>query len=452
MEQPPSWEPEPALGGEAPAHPVRLVVEDDLERSRLTVFFRILLAIPHLIWVVFWTIGVFFVAIVAWFIALFSGRLPDGLHRFFAAYVRYVTHLSAYLYLAANPYPGFAGDSGYPVDVEIDGPERQSRWKTGFRIFLAIPAMVIASALLGWPAGGGGGGSQQENGEWSGGGSSAAGIAVLVAFLAWFAILARGRMPQGFRDVVAYALRYGAQTGAYLLFLTDRYPSTDPFEPPAPRPAPARPIRILIDDEGRRSRVMVLFRLPLAFPHIVWLILWSLLALIVSFLNWWATLFMGRSPSVFHRFLSSYLRYGVHVYAFLGLVANPFPGFTGAPGTYPVDLEVDGPERQNRWITFFRGILDVPAWLVSVSFTGLLVTVAIFGWFVSLATGRMPIGFRNAGAYVLRYWAQTSGYGFLYLTDRYPYSGPAERRVEPESEPAEPEPLAPGPGPGLAPA
>ncbi len=71
---------------------------------------------------------------------------------------------------------------------------------------------------------------------------------------------------------------------------------------------------------------------------------------------------------------------------------------------------------------------------------------------MSLATGRMPVGLRNAGAYVLRYWAQTSGYGFLYLTDRYPYSGPAERRVEPEPEPAEPEPLAPGAGPGLAPA
>ena len=196
----------------------------------------------------------------------------------------------------------------------------------------------------------------------------------------------------------------------------------------------------------------MLFRLPLAFPHIVWLILWSVLALFVAFFNWWATLFLGRSPSVFHRFLSAYLRYGVHVYAFLGLVANPFPGFTGAPGTYPVDLEIDGPERQNRWITGFRGILDIPAWLVAVSFTGLLVAVAIFGWFVSLATGRMPVGLRNAGAYVLRYWAQTSGYGFLYLTDRYPYSGPAERRVEPEPEPAEPEPLAPGAGPALAPA
>ena len=38
-------------------HPVRLLVEDDLHRNRLTVFFRLLLAIPHLIWAFLWSIA-----------------------------------------------------------------------------------------------------------------------------------------------------------------------------------------------------------------------------------------------------------------------------------------------------------------------------------------------------------------------------------------------------------
>jgi hypothetical protein len=460
VEQPPSWDPGPATGGEEPPadaapppHPIRLVVTDDRHRSRLTVFFRLLLAIPHLLWALFWSIAAFFAAIGGWFVALFAGRLPLGLHRFLAAYVRYITHLYAYLYLAANPYPGFAGDPGYPVDLEIDGPERQSRWKIGFRIVLALPAILIMTALVGWPSAGGGSSQQQQDGEWAAGGS-AAGVAVLVAFLAWFAILVRGVMPQGFRDLVAYALRYGAQTGAYLLLLTDRYPSTDPFEPPPPEPAPARPVRIVIDDDCRRSRLTVFFRLPLTFPHLVWLLLWSVAAVVVAILNWFATLFAGRSPSAFHRFLARYLRYYVHVYAFLSLAANPFPGFTGEPDRYPVDLEIDGRERQNRWITGFRWILDVPAWLVAASLGSLLFSVAFLGWFAALFTGRMPLGFRNANAFVLRYWAQTNAYGFLLLTDRYPYSGPAERRVEPEP-PAAPAALAgppPEPGAGLAPA
>src|SRR3954468_20422184 len=63
-------------------HPVRLRVIEDPSRSRLTVFFRFFLAIPHLIWLALWTIGVFFVGFVAWFLVLIKGQMPDGLHRF----------------------------------------------------------------------------------------------------------------------------------------------------------------------------------------------------------------------------------------------------------------------------------------------------------------------------------------------------------------------------------
>ena len=34
-----------------------------------------------------------------------------------------------------------AREGRYPLDVVLPGPERQNRWKTGFRIFLAIPAL-----------------------------------------------------------------------------------------------------------------------------------------------------------------------------------------------------------------------------------------------------------------------------------------------------------------------
>ena len=33
--------------------------------------------------------------------------------------------------------------------------------------------------------------------------------------------------------------------------------------------------------------------------------------------NWFATLFTGQAPEVLHRFLSAYLRYGIHIYAYL---------------------------------------------------------------------------------------------------------------------------------------
>src|SRR5204862_6290199 len=130
--------------------PVQLVVVHDLHPNRLTVFFRLLLAIPHLIWIFLWSIVVFFAAIVNWFATLAAGRPPQGLHRFMCAYVRYSLHLNAYLYLVGNPYPGFVGEEGeYPVDLRLPGPAPQSRWKTRIRLPLAIPALLLSGALGG---------------------------------------------------------------------------------------------------------------------------------------------------------------------------------------------------------------------------------------------------------------------------------------------------------------
>jgi Domain of unknown function (DUF4389) len=180
-------------------HPIRMVVTDDLVRSRLTVFFRLLLAIPQFIWVTLWSFAVALAALVAWVIGLVTGRVPDGLHSFMAAYTRYYTHLDAYLWIAADPYPGFTGEPGYPVDVEIAPATSQNRLTIFFRLLLAIPAAIVMSVL--------------QNVAW------------IVAILAWFYALFTGKANKGMRDLQAYCLRYQAQTYAYLLLLTQRYPS-----------------------------------------------------------------------------------------------------------------------------------------------------------------------------------------------------------------------------------
>jgi hypothetical protein len=180
-------------------HPIRLVVNDDLQRSRLTVFFRLLLVIPLVVWFLLWGIVVLLAVIIAWFATLFSGRCPTGLHDFMAGYLRYATHVSAYLYLLANPYPSFGGAPGYPVDLEVDPPQPQHRLVTLFRIILAIPALIVADALLN--------------------------VTHIIGFLGWFVCLAIGRMPKGMRDLSAYCLRYALQTYGYVCLLTSRYPS-----------------------------------------------------------------------------------------------------------------------------------------------------------------------------------------------------------------------------------
>ena len=396
---------------------MRLRVIEDLSRSRLTVFFRLLLAIPHLIWLGLWTFGVFLVAFIAWFIVLFRGQLPDGLHRFFTMYIRYATHVNAYFNLADNPFPGFLGENGYEIDVEFDPPTRQNRWKTGFRFFLAIPALLLGAAL-------GGGASGRFSSGASTSGLQAFGVMAGCAFLIWFYALVKGGAPEGLSRLQWFSLHYGAQTAAYALLVTDRYPTSDPERVGVPWPAPEHPIRLSHEpDDGRRSRLTVFFRLLLAIPHFVWLTLWGIVVLLVSIVNWVVTLIRGRVPDPLHRFISAYVRYQTHVLAFATIVASPFPGFAGSPGSYPVDVAIADPQVQGRVGVGFRVILAFPAWIISSALGSALWVAALLGWFASLFTARMPDGLRKLGLFALRYNAQASAYTLL-LTDRYPYAGP----------------------------
>ncbi|HKI92058.1 MAG TPA: DUF4389 domain-containing protein [Gaiellaceae bacterium] len=182
-------------------HPIRLVVTDDLRRNRLTVFFRLLLAIPLFIWLALWGIVAMVVLIVAWFAALVTGRVPQGLHGFLAGFVRYQVHAFAYATLAADPFPGFSGSADYPITVTIDPPAGQGRLSIFFRILLSLPAAFISGALNS--------------------------LTEVLVFFAWFVCLALGRMPEGMRNLLAFSVRYHAQTQAYEYLLTSRYPSLD---------------------------------------------------------------------------------------------------------------------------------------------------------------------------------------------------------------------------------
>src|SRR6266566_804252 len=180
-------------------HPIRLVVNDDLQRNRLTVFFRLLLAIPHLIWVALWGIVAALAALANWVATLVTGNSPEGLHNFLATLLRYQTLVYAYVLLIADPFPGFGGQAGYPIDLEIEPPQPQNRLTVAFRLILAIPAFIV-SGILGY-------------------------LNRALAVFSWFVALFMGRVPEGLRNFAAFAVRYEQQTAGYALLLTERYPS-----------------------------------------------------------------------------------------------------------------------------------------------------------------------------------------------------------------------------------
>src|SRR5215212_579928 len=377
-------------------HPVKLLVSDELARTRVTVFFRLLLAIPLLVWLFLWTIAAIALTIPNWLVTLATGTPWRAAHAFASRLVRFSVHVCAYVALLADPYPGFRGRPGYPVDVKLPQPAQQNRATTLFRALLALPAVLLGATLADgfW--------YQTDDASFF----QVGGLLAVVALLGWFASLARARMPRGLRDAGAYAVLYGAQVNAYLLLVTDRYPNSDPLSALPELPADEHPIVLDVEDDRQRRRAATFFRLLLAIPHFAWLTIWGVAVYAGVILSWFFQLVAGRPNPGLHRFLSTYLRYATHVYAYTSLIAEPYPEFDGRAGAYPVELSLPEPQRQDRMTIAFLAVL-----------------AAFLGWFAVLVRGEMPLGLRNAIALWLRYNQQMTGYLFL-LTERYPHSGP----------------------------
>ena len=207
---------------------------------------------------------------------------PESLQRFVASYVRYSVQVSGYLHIAAAPWPRFGGSDGYPIDVELDVAPAAVAAAVLPRLFLALPAFLLAAAIGGgvWFGDASWTGSNDSAAAWSVG-ASAGGLAATAAFLAWFASVGQGThaarppRPRRVRNRV-----HGAGRARTCSSITDVYPSTDPNRVLPMASLPPHPVRLRLTDGLERSRLTVFFRLLLALPHIIWLLLWTVVALL----------------------------------------------------------------------------------------------------------------------------------------------------------------------------
>ena len=256
-------------------HPIRMVVEDDLARSRLTVFFRLLLAIPHLIWLTLWGIAIFLAAILSWFIVLIlgtaAGRAPSILLGVRALLDTRVAFLTARrqpvprFHRPARELPGRSRDRppGSPESLEDRLPP--SACTPGAR-----PSCVARRRSDARSRRRLGRGNRSLRGRdrvdldpgsvlrRRAGRNSRVLRVVRLRSRAHGARKDSGTSPPT-------RLRYGAQAGGYLMFLTDRYPSLDTENPTAPQAPPVKPVRLRV---GRRPSSLEADRLlpPPALP------------------------------------------------------------------------------------------------------------------------------------------------------------------------------------------
>ena len=189
-----------------------------VNRNRLTTFFRLVLAIPHLILVggVGFAFGArndnrsasgeggllgavaVFLAIVSWFTLVFAGTHIIGIRQFTAFYLRWRVRALSYLMLFEDPYPPF-GDAPYPASIEILEPVGpRDRLSIALRLIYVIPhIIVLVFVILAWG---------------------------FTTIAAWFVILFTGAYPKALFDCGVGAMRWRLRVEAYMLLMVDDYP------------------------------------------------------------------------------------------------------------------------------------------------------------------------------------------------------------------------------------
>jgi len=91
-------------------YPITVGFEYKERLSRLTTFFRYILAIPHAICLYFLGIAAGVVAFISWWAILFTGRYPRWAFDFVSGYLRWSTRAQGYYLLLTDEYPPFSLD------------------------------------------------------------------------------------------------------------------------------------------------------------------------------------------------------------------------------------------------------------------------------------------------------------------------------------------------------
>jgi hypothetical protein len=202
----------------------------------------------------------------------------------------------------------------YPVQFSVDYPDRAlDRVSTAFRIFVAIPILIVLGTVDGgtW--------------QWSSGKGSgtavAAGAGGILFFGPLLLILFRQKYPRWWFDWNLELQRFSNRVGAYLALMNDRYPSTDEHQ--------SVHLDYAYPDVARDlNRWLPLVKWLLAIPHWIVLVFLWIAAVVVVIIAWFAILFTGRYPRGMFDFVEGVIRWGnrVTAYAIL-LVTDQYPPF-----------------------------------------------------------------------------------------------------------------------------
>ena len=203
-----------------------------------------------------------------------------------------------------------ASSAAYPLVFDVDFPDRPlNRVSSAFRIFAAIPIVIVLATL----------GTITVSGS-SGESFVASGGAVLVLPVLLMLVF-RQKYPRWWFDWNREFLRFANRVYAYGLLLNDQYPSTDEQQY----------VRLEVEYPDARNdlnRWLPLVKWFLAIPHYIVLFFLWIGVVCVVIVAWFAILFTGRYPRGWFDYVVGVMRWGNRVIAYaLILVTDQYPPF-----------------------------------------------------------------------------------------------------------------------------
>jgi uncharacterized protein DUF4389 len=209
-------------------------------------------------------------------------------------------------------------DPRYPVEFSVAYPDRElNRLTTFFRIFAAIPIIIVFAGVSGGYGGTSGIGVNGTTIAFSTGG--------LLFIPQLLMILFRRKYPRWWFDWNRELMRFSSRLVIYLSLMDDRYPSTDEQQSVTldfPYP----------DAERELRRGLPLVKWLLAIPHYVVLVFLYICSFFVVIAAWFAILFTGRFPRGLFDFLVGVERWTNRVIGYaLVLVTDRYPPFRLSP-------------------------------------------------------------------------------------------------------------------------
>ena len=180
-------------------------------------------------------------------------------------------------------------------------------------------------------------------------------------------------------------------------------------------------VHLEVEGPQQQRRLTVALRLLLVFPHLLFgTIVLGTIALLAMIIAWFVALLTARVPDGIADLLARILQYQARMYGYgQHLLTDRYPPFTVGPAEHPIELTFDEVGRFNRLAVLFRGVLMLPALLVTQILTGGTIFVLVVLWVIVLVTGRMPDAAHAALTAVLRYHMRTYAYIGL-VTTTYP--------------------------------